>query len=163
MHQHILDLGYTADLTALHLMMDVGFPVVKPDIVLSRLFLGWGWLQSTVGTRGHVPLPSDLSLTALRSGGVHSYVKPSFYLRIIDLASSISKRLEEMRPEVDRDIAWSTANQLREFDLFVVKYGQEPDPVWGLTANLARRNVKAWPAASQARRTGCELASLQTT
>jgi hypothetical protein len=45
-HNHLMGLGYTADLTALHCMMDLGFEVIKPDIVISRLFFprsksGW--------------------------------------------------------------------------------------------------------------------------
>lgn len=38
----LLEKGYRSDLTCCHFMMDVGFEVIKPDVVLSRLFLKWG-------------------------------------------------------------------------------------------------------------------------
>jgi hypothetical protein len=60
-HKRLMEIGYTSDLTALHFMMDLGFPVIKPDIVISRLFLDWGWLHKVVPT-----LPADLSPEDLR-------------------------------------------------------------------------------------------------
>jgi hypothetical protein len=65
-HEHLLSIGYTSDLTALHFMMDLGFQVIKPDVVISRQFLEWGWLHLIIPS-----LPRDLSVTDIE--GTRSY------------------------------------------------------------------------------------------
>lgn len=133
-HEHLLALGYTADLTALHCMMDLGFEVMKPDIVISRLFLQWGWLNKIV--KG---LPNDLTELDLVGRGKYKskykYTNPNIYVPIINLSRRIVSTLSEN--ELRRDIGWSTDNKLREFDLFMVKFGQVPEPNWGLERRLA--------------------------
>ena len=120
-HEHLMGIGYTADLTALHLMMDLGFQVMKPDVVISRLFLRWGWLAQIVPQ-----LPVDLSKT---------YTKAVIYRPIIDLARKIVDVTEQTA--LVSDIGWATNNPLREFDIFVVKYGQVADRDFGIERCLA--------------------------
>lgn len=141
-HQRLHDLGYTGKLTALHLMMDLGLPVVKPDIVLTKLFLAWGWLHAPGLTSRHEPLPSDLSFNDLK--GRFLYGDPFMYERVIDLAVQLEVRLAATNQGLREDIGWVSSSPLRELDIFIVKYGQEPDPEWGVTQSLAKRDVRGW-------------------
>lgn len=144
-HARLLDLGYTADLTALHLMMDTGFHVVKPDIVLTRLMLAWGWLHASVGAEGHPPLPTNMTLRDIQTKSGLQYTRSNMYSRVIDLAVRIAARLDKLKSELEGDIGWVSDNSLRELDLFIVKYGQEPDSTWGVARNLAASEVPDWP------------------
>lgn len=141
-HANLMARGYTGHLTALHLMMDLGFPVIKPDIVVSRLMLAWGWLHSQAALQGHAPLPA-LHLHQLQEYGFH-YTRPAMYGRVIDLAIQLCGKLAGMTDALRSDIGWVTAHPLRELDLFIVKYGQEPDPAWGLSRNLAATAIDDW-------------------
>lgn len=132
-HRRLLNTGYKADLTALHFMMDAGFPVIKPDVVVSRLFLEWGWLR-------HVAphLPSDLTRKDLVGKGVFgnkfNYQKPAIYKPIIDLAREIVGGID--RAQCEADIGWATSNALREFDIFIAKAGQRPECCYGIERQL---------------------------
>lgn len=142
---YLMNIGYTGPLTALHLMMDLGLPVVKPDIVLSRLFVTWGWLRHYAPT-----IPLDLTLKDLEGRGKYkskfAYTSPTMFWPIIETSRAIVDRLE---PSVLKsDIGWMTRNSLREFDIFLVKYGQEPDSQWGLSRCLARENGEFTPGDS---------------
>jgi len=132
-HQRLLALGYTADLTALHFMMDIGFQVIKPDLVISRLFLDWGWLKYAIPD-----LPVDLTRLDLigrgRYGTRFLYTKPRVYRPVIDLAREIVAGIDQA--DLTADIGWCTVNPLREFDLFVVKAGQLPEQGWGIESRL---------------------------
>lgn len=136
-HENLQRIGYTKDLTALHFMMDVGFEVIKPDIVITRLFLHLGWLHDVING-----LPADLSMDDLIGKGAYKtkycYTKAKMYKPVIDLARTIVKATSS--EDLDSDIGWSTNNPLREFDIFMVKYGQEPDPNWGITLNLFKQS-----------------------
>jgi hypothetical protein len=138
-HGHLLKLGYGADLTALHFMMDMGFEVIKPDIVITRLFLAWGWLHLVVPR-----LPPDLSADDLKGKGKYGsrfkYMKPILYRPVIDLARAIVKATS--RDDLIADIGWATDNPLREFDIFVVKYGQEPEEDFGVVRTLYQKGVR---------------------
>lgn len=134
-HEHLLSIGYTGDLTALHLMMEIGFQVMKPDVVISSLFLEWGWFHKVIPN-----LPKDLSVDDLHGKGRHGtkwiYTKPRLYKPAIDLARLISGTT---RPaDLREDIGWVTGNPLREFDVFVVKYGQMPEPHLGIVTKLSK-------------------------
>jgi hypothetical protein len=133
-HKHFQTIGYTGDLTALHFMMDLGFPVIKPDIVITRLFLEWGWLHKIVPN-----LPADLVPEDLRGEGKYRsqfvYVKPKMYKPVIDLARAIVGVTSQQ--QLIADIGWNTKNPLREFDIFTVTYGQVPDIEWGITRTLS--------------------------
>lgn len=136
-HKHIMDIGYTKDLTALHFMMDIGFQVIKPDIVITRLFLDWGWLHLIIAR-----LPTDLAQEDIeckkkgKYGGKFKYTNPFIYKPVIELARQIVASTD--KSDLINDIGWVTNNTLREFDLFVVKYGQEPEEDFGLTRCLAK-------------------------
>ncbi|OAI11601.1 hypothetical protein A1507_20030 [Methylomonas koyamae] len=134
-HEHLQGIGYTSDLTALHFMMDIGFQVIKPDIVISRLFLHLGWLHDIVYN-----LPDDITDDDLVGKGKYKskfqYTSPKLYKPIIDLTRQILKNNNS--DDLKHDIGWSTNNPIREFDIFMVKYGQEPEKKWGLTKNLSR-------------------------
>jgi hypothetical protein len=127
------EVGYTADLTALHLMMDLGFQVIKPDIIISRLFLVWGWLHKIIDS-----LPSDFGAEDLQGNGKHGsrflYTNARIYKPVINLAREIAAAANTQ--DLIADIGWSTNNPLRELDIFLVKYGQVPDENWGLMRTL---------------------------
>lgn len=132
-HDQLLKAGYTADLTALHFMMDAGFQVIKPDVVISRLLLEWGWLHHAIPS-----LPADLTRYDLQGEGKYGsrylYTKPTMYKPVIDLARGIVSDLD-----VDilvADIGWATNNPMREFDIFVVKAGQLPEREFGIERRL---------------------------
>lgn len=133
-HSHLQEIGYTSDLTALHLMMDLGFQVIKPDIVISRLFLTLGWLHDVIPN-----LPLDLTGDDLRGKGKYKskyqYTKPIVYKPVIVLTRKIIECTSQ--EDLQGDIGWVTNNPIREFDIFMVKFGQEPVKHWGLTKNLA--------------------------
>ena len=132
-HQGLMERGYRADLTALHFMMDIGFPVIKPEVILSRLFLSWGWLHYAAPD-----LPMNLTLADLESQGKYRgrylYTHPRIYRPIIDLSREIVAGLNT--DDLHNDIGWVTGNPLREFDFFLVKSGQMPEPKAGLERRL---------------------------
>ncbi|MDB4890262.1 MAG: hypothetical protein JWL61_2117 [Gemmatimonadetes bacterium] len=113
-------------------MMDLGYPVVRPDIVLTSLFLKFGWLHH-----------ADASLPALRKIDLHGkgqfgarfrYDKPRMFKLVIDTARQVVATLNA--DELQADIGWMTANPLREFDLFMVKAGQKPEAQYGLLTTV---------------------------
>ena len=132
-HTQLMSTGYKADLTALHFMMDIGFQVIKPDVVISRLFLDWGWLHYAIPA-----LPCDLSRADLegkgRYGRKYLYTKAAVYRPIIKLALQIVEGLAN--EDLEADIGWVSSNPLREFDLFIVKAGQLPEPDFGIERRL---------------------------
>ena len=125
--------GYRGDLTSLHLLMDLGFPVIKPDIVLARLFLQLGWLHAALPN-----LPSDLAEADLRGSGQYKtsylYTKPTLYQPMIVFANRLVAGLDA--DVLERDIGWVSSNPLREFDLFTVKAGQLPEDAFGIERTL---------------------------
>ncbi len=130
---HLMKIGYKGDLTALHFMMDMGFDVIKPDIVVSKLFLDFGWLHKALPN-----LPNDLSEEDLHGNGRYGqkyvYTSQKMYRPIIDLARQIVAYTK--REDLESDIGWATNNGLREFDIFVVKYGQKPEDEFGVMRTL---------------------------
>ena len=132
-HRHLMEMGYRGDLTALHFMMDLGFQVIKPDIVISRIFLDWGWLHKKVPG-----LPNNLSFEDLQGKGKHGqrfkYTSEKIYKPIIDLAREIVSRTKQK--DLEKDIGWVTDNPIREFDIFLVKYGQRPEKDSGIERTL---------------------------
>ena len=91
--------GYT---TALHVMMDIGFNCVKPDIWLVRLMCLLGWIEDT--------LPAASTDSAIRK----NYQKPAVARAVITCARQIAGVMT----------AWYPEAPLREFDLVMVQYGQ---------------------------------------
>jgi hypothetical protein len=132
-HGHLMSIGYRSDLTVLHCMMDLGFQVIKPDIVISKLFLEWGWLHKM--TPG---LPLDISYDDLRGqgkyGSRYQYTSERMYKPSINLARQIIAITK--RDDLESDIGWVTDNPIREFDIFTVKYGQKPEKDFGIERTL---------------------------
>ncbi|MFM8340918.1 MAG: hypothetical protein ACKN9F_01730, partial [Methylomonas sp.] len=120
-------------LTVLHFMMDIGFQVIKPDIVISRLFLDWGWLHNEI-----TKLPNDLSFDDLQGRGKYGqrfkYTREKMYKPAINLARKIV--LNTKKEDLKNDIGWVTDNPIREFDIFLVKYGQQPEKEFGIERTL---------------------------
>ena len=91
--------GYT---TALHVMMDIGFNCVKPDIWLVRLMCRLGWIEDTLRAAS-----TDAEIRK-------SYQAPAVARAVITCARQIAGAMTAWHPEAP----------LREFDLIMVKYGQ---------------------------------------
>lgn len=132
-HDQLINVGYKGDLTVLHFMMDVGFQVIKPDVVISRLFLDWGWLHHAIPS-----LPSDVSRDDLLGAGKYKskyhYTKPTIYKPIIDITKKMLIGIDA--DELKQDIGWVTNNPIREFDIFIVKAGQMPEREFGVERRL---------------------------
>jgi hypothetical protein len=132
-HGALISSGYRKDLTCCHLMMDVGFEMIKPDIQLTRMFLEWGWLHQAIPS-----LPADLIAKDLEGKGAfkskYLYTKPSMYRPVIDLAKQIIRELDVTA--LEEGVGWVSSNPLREFDLFVVKAAQDPEVNLGIEKTL---------------------------
>lgn len=100
-------------LTALHTMMDLGLKTIKPDRVMTYLFSRLGWLQT---------LPVSLGKEQVLSTYLHSDVIDEMTVRADVLAASLDWAGHELTH--------------RLLDIWIVKYGQDPDPDWGITVNL---------------------------
>lgn len=103
------------DITSLHLMMDLGFKNVKPDRVLTYLFYKLGWLESIE------PNLQQEEITKKK------YLKRKVWIDVINKAILLEK-------------VWKSeySNSLRAIDLWIVKYGQEPEESFGITKNLQK-------------------------
>lgn len=126
-------INYRAKITGTHLMMDMGFHIIKPDIVISSLFLSLGWTHEVIPT-----LPADLTYEDLKGkgkyGGKYTYTKPNMFKPVIELARRIVTEIN--CEELKEDIGWVSNNSIREFDFFMVKYGQKPEPNRGIVRTL---------------------------
>jgi hypothetical protein len=109
-------------LTALHVMMELGFPVVKPDRWLTRIVISLGWLE-------------PLFLRNMTRAAIDRiYGSPKCFWAAINMAAELAHALETEA---------LYGNALREIDLVLVKYGQDPEVGWG----LVRRMEDVAPAA----------------
>ncbi len=90
--------------TALHVMMDIGFNCVKPDIVLVGEMCRLGWI--------HDVLPADVDDRTIH----RKYCRPDVIGAVIKTAREVAAKIEPWHPE----------SPLREFDFVMVKYGQRP-------------------------------------
>ena len=133
------DVGLSGQLIQLHLMMDLGFDCIKPDIVISRLVLSLGWLAKFAER-----LPADLTEDDLRGKGKYGskfhYTKIVVIKPIVDLARAFASKMRQERETLQADIGWVTSNPIREFDIFMVAFGQRPDPSWGIEVQLSAGN-----------------------
>lgn len=132
-HGHLMKIGYRSNLTALHFLMTIGLQVIKPDIVISKLFLDWGWLHKIIPE-----LPQDVCFDDLRGKGKYGsrfqYTSEKMYKPAINLARQIVAITK--REDLEKDIGWVTGNPIREFDVFTVKYGQKPEKDFGVERTL---------------------------
>jgi hypothetical protein len=129
------EVGLSGQLTQLHLMMDLGFDCIKPDVVISRLVLQMGWLAHR-----SQDLPSDLKEADLSGEGNYGnkflYTNAVVIKPIVDLARSFASKMRQEEKALESDIGWVSSNAIREFDIFMVKYGQKPDSTWGIMKQL---------------------------
>ena len=99
-HKRLAELvGYT---TALHVMMDIGFNCVKPDIWLVRLMCRLGWIENA--------LPAASTDAFIKK----NYQEPRVAVAVINCARKIAQAMDAWHPEA----------ALREFDIVMVTYGQ---------------------------------------
>jgi hypothetical protein len=119
-------------LTALHTMMDLGLKTIKPDRVMTYLFSQLGWLQT---------LPDTLSKDHVMQAYDKQYVVDEMTIRSDVLANRLDRA------------GYQKAHRL--LDIWLVKYGQEPEPSWGITVNLQRqvRNIRLILDKAKARQT----------
>jgi len=129
------DIGLSGRLTQLHLLMDLGFDCIKPDIVISRLVLSLGWLAHFAPE-----LPTDLKEADLRGEGKYRvkyhYTNDVVIMPIVNLAREFASRMQQGRKILEEDIGWVSSNPIREFDVFMVSYGQRADPTVGIERQL---------------------------
>jgi hypothetical protein len=111
MHARLAEL--VGDTTALHVMMDIGFTCVKPDIWLVRLMCRLGWIEDV--------LPAASPDSAIKK----NYQKRAVAQAVITCARQIAEVMT----------AWCPKAPLREFDFVMVKYGQRPGKC-GITRSL---------------------------
>jgi hypothetical protein len=103
-------------LTALHTMMDLGLKTIKPDRVMAYLFSQLGWLQT---------LPDTLDKDSVLG----------IYTRD-DVIREMTGRADVLAASLDH-AGFKQAHRL--LDIWFVKYGQEPEPAFGITVNLQSR------------------------
>lgn len=104
------------DMTALHTMMDLGLKTIKPDRVMTYLFSQLGWLQT---------LPPDMAKDQVLETYTDHAVIEEMTCRADVFAASLA------------DAGHAQAHRL--LDIWLVKYGQEPEPAFGITVNLQNR------------------------
>ncbi|MFM0218090.1 hypothetical protein [Paraburkholderia caledonica] len=113
---------YVGDITALHLMMDLGLKTIKPDRVMTYLFYRLGWLLT---------LPPGMSKNEV----MKSYAKRDVIDEMLHRGDVLAASLES-RPRYQRLSRYGMSTH-RLLDIWFVKYGQKPETRFGLTKNLA--------------------------
>lgn len=107
-------------LTALHVMMDLGLNTIKPDRVMAYLFSQLGWLQT---------LPASLS----KAGAMAVYTREEVILEMTIRTDVLAASLDKA--------GYGQAHRL--LDIWFVKYGQEPEDLFGITNNLQKsKNIR---------------------
>lgn len=101
------------ELTALHTMMDLGLKTIKPDRVMTYLFSQLGWLQS---------LPSTMPKDEVLDVYTRDIVVEEMTVRADVFAAAL------------HEAGYSQAHRL--LDIWLVKFGQEPEEMFGITVNL---------------------------
>ncbi len=132
------------DITALHIMMDIGLRCVKPDYVLTKAFYRLSWLPDDV-----IPPDmerGDLEILLRKGRARYQYA-----------GTRVARRINEKYPEhiysanrykytdkrvyrpvvaagrrLSKSITSIFGNSIRELDWFIVKYGQIPEPERGI-------------------------------
>lgn len=134
-HKHLIRIGYRSNLTALHLMMSLGFAVIKPDLAIFKMFLNLGWLNKIIPS-----LPKDLGDKDLSGTGKYGQrfrcTDGRMYKPIINLAREIISKTR--CGDLKNGIGWETRNPMLEFNIFIVKYGQKPEKEFGIERTLYR-------------------------
>lgn len=99
--------------------MDLGLPCVKPDIVLTDIFYRLGWLTEA-------GLPLEMTRSQIRE----HYSSPEVYWPVQRAALEVAREVQSL----------FGGNPIRELDWIMVKYGQEPEPRFGIIRNLDKEN-----------------------
>lgn len=128
-------------MTALHTMMDLGFKTIKPDRVMTYLFSQLGWLQT---------LPRSLSKAEV----IATYIRPEVVEEMTIRADVLAASLSHAQPQLAQQ-----AHRL--LDIWLVKYGQEPEPAFGITRNLQEMDAGIWTLLARVKE-GMQGASLIT-
>jgi len=113
-------------ITALHLMMELGFWVIKPDIVMTKLFHRGGFLNN---------LNEDQILDK-NDKNKYKYTNKTVYKEMINVGRKIADQIKKDLKPKNQLGRLAEKNIIRALDLFLVKFGQEPDPKCGITRNL---------------------------
>lgn len=113
---------FVGDISALHLMMDLGLKTIKPDRVMTYLFYRLGWLLT---------LPPGMSKDEV----MEEYANPDVIDEMLHRADVLAASLES-RPRYQR-LSRHGMSTHRLLDIWFVKYGQVPEKSFGLTKNLA--------------------------
>lgn len=100
-------------LTALHTMMDMGLKTIKPDRVMTYLFSQLGWLQT---------LPDSWTQKEV----IELYMDQN-------VIREMTVRADVFAASLDR-AGFSRAH--RRLDIWLVKFGQDPEKPFGITVNL---------------------------
>jgi hypothetical protein len=107
--------GGNSSITYLHLLMDLQFQTIKPDIVVTDIFYRLGWISDVI---------PDQNLIRKDIGKI--YDKPKTYWKVIQVGIELARQHSPIIAQ----------NSVREVDFFTVKYGQEPEPAVGVVRNL---------------------------
>lgn len=119
-HQYLCRfIGGNNPITAFHLMMDLGLPCVKPDIVLTDMFYRLGWLEG-----------ASLQFGMTRPQIREHYLSPEVYWPVQRVALEVAREITPL----------FGSNPVRELDWIMVKYGQEPEPRFGIVRNLDKED-----------------------
>ena len=107
--------------TTFHLMTDLGFQVVKPDSVLTRVAVNLGLIDGYNKKKGWEPIPPKISIKeALK------------LINDIDFCWALQTRFQE--------IAEATGTSIRSLDFILVKFGQKLDDVSGIALTICDEN-----------------------
>ncbi len=109
--------AHFGNITALHLMMDLGFKTVKPDRVIAWLFSQLGWLQTLPATLSHPQV-----IAAYNNDAV---------------VQEVLYRADVMAAALGADASGLSVHRL--LDIWFVKYGQEPEARFGVATRLEGR------------------------
>lgn len=116
--QAYLKLG---QITTFHLMTDLGFQVVKPDSVLTRVAVNLGLIDGYTKKKGWTKIPAKITIKqALK------------LINDIDFCWALQARFQE--------IAAETSVSIRSLDFILVKLGQKPDDVSGIARTICDDN-----------------------
>ena len=107
-------------------MMELGFWVIKPDIVMTKLFHRGGFLNN---------LNEDQILDK-NDKNKYKYTNKTVYKEMINVGRKIADQIEKDLKPKNQLGRLAEKNIIRALDLFLVKFGQEPDPKCGITRNL---------------------------
>lgn len=114
-HTHKIFSNYVGHITAYHILMDLGFPTIKPDRVMVWLFYSLGWIESLkpgLNQKEVLDLYSNTTVTR----------------ETVDKALYFAKQLEG-----------KIVSPIRQLDIWFVKYGQEKEAIFGITTNLEKK------------------------